>query len=65
MKLMKQFNREKVFASVDESNKRFENYSDEERRKFREEAKKQFKSGREQMLPQWLKKRITTNDHVR
>jgi hypothetical protein len=37
---MKKFDREKVFAEVDASSKRFDKYSEEERRKFREEARK-------------------------
>jgi hypothetical protein len=37
---MKKFDREKVFAEVDASSKRFEKYSAEERRKFREDARR-------------------------
>lgn len=33
------FDREKVFAAVDESNLRFNNYTEEQRREFLNEAK--------------------------
>ena len=33
------FEREKIFAAVDESSKRFEKYTDAERKKFAEDAR--------------------------
>jgi hypothetical protein len=36
----KQFNREEIFKAVDESNRRFENYTPEQRKAFREEFRK-------------------------
>ena len=36
---MPPFDREKVFAAVDESSKRFEKYTDAERKKFAEDAR--------------------------
>ena len=35
---MKEFNREKIFGEVDASNKRFDSYTEEQKRKFAEDA---------------------------
>lgn len=50
---MKEFDREKVFAAVDESNKRFDSYTDEERKSFRETPVIK--------APQWLIDRMEAN----
>lgn len=39
MKKLPKFNREKVFAEVDKSNKRFDKYTEEERKKIRNDFK--------------------------
>ena len=45
------FDKDSVFAAVDESNKRFDTYTEEQRKQFREEAR----SHRETIgAPQWL-----------
>jgi len=37
---MKKFDREAIFAEVDASNKRFETYTEEQRKQFSEEARR-------------------------